>query len=113
VKADVRAVIKKKTKEEWCGLFKATDACVEPVMTLKEVFEDTLAKERGLIVELPVVCGGTVKQIASPIKFSDTKQVYKSAGVTVKTGNHTKEIFRELGYTEDEIEAFVKTGLFN
>ena len=113
VKADVRAIIKKKTKEEWCGLFEATDACVEPVMTLKEVLEDSLAKERGMIVELPVVSGTTVKQIANPIKFSETKQVYKSGGVTAATGNHTKKIFRELGYTEDKIEAFVKTGLFN
>ncbi len=113
VKADVRAIIKKKTKEEWCELFKVTDACVEPVMTLKEVLEDSLAKERGMIVELPVVNGTMVKQIANPIKFSDTKQAYKSAGVTASTGNHTKEIFRELGYTEDEIKAFEETGLFN
>lgn len=113
MKADICAIKKKKTKEQWCGLFKANDACVEPVMTLKEVLEDSLAKERGMIAELPVVGGSTVKKIANPIKFSDTKQVYESAGVTVSTGNHTKEIFRELGYTEDEIETFVKTGLFN
>ena len=94
-------------------LFKATDACVEPVMTLQEVLEDSLATEWGMIVELPVVSGTMVKQIANRIKFSDTKQVYKSAGVTASTGNYTKETFRELGYTEDEMESFVKTGLFN
>jgi crotonobetainyl-CoA:carnitine CoA-transferase CaiB-like acyl-CoA transferase len=58
-------------------------------------------------------CQTLKKQIANPIKFSYTKQVYKSIGVAASTGNHTKEIFRELGYTEDEIEAFVETGLFN
>jgi len=113
VKEEVRTIIKKKNKDEWCGIFKDADACVEPVMTLKEVFEDSLAKERGMIVKLPVVNGMTVKQIANPIKFSETKQVYKSAGVTASTGNHTKEVFRELGYTEDEIKAFEETGLFN
>lgn len=113
VKVEVRQIIRAKTKDEWLVLFNATDACVEPVMTLQEVFEDTLAKERGMIVELPVANGGMIKQIANPIKFSETKQVYKSSGVKAAKGSHTKEIFRELGYTEDEIGAFEKTGLFD
>jgi alpha-methylacyl-CoA racemase len=53
-KADVREIIRTKTREEWILLFKETDACVEPVMNLEEAFNDLLVKERGMIVELPV-----------------------------------------------------------
>jgi crotonobetainyl-CoA:carnitine CoA-transferase CaiB-like acyl-CoA transferase len=112
-KEEVREIIRTKTREEWIALFNATDACVEPVMTLTEVFEDEMTKEREMIVEVPLISGQTVRQIANPIKFSETKQVYKSVGVKPTSGGHRSEILRELGYTESEIEAFAKTGLFD
>ncbi len=112
-KEEVREIIKTKTKEEWIALFNATDACVEPVMTLTEVFQDSYVKERGMLVDMPISDGITIKQIANPIKFSETKQEYKSAGVMPTSGGHTKEIMRELRYTETEIESFAETGLFD
>ena len=111
VKQEIREIFLTKTQDEWIALFNATDACAEPVMTLSEVFSDSLALERGMLVELPLPGGGTVKQIANPIKFSETSPEYRSIGVTAATG-HTKEMLRELGYTDDEIGEFEKTGLF-
>lgn len=70
VKQEVREIILTKTMDEWMALFDETDACVEPVMTLSEMFNDSLVKERDMIVELPLPGGGAVKQIANPIKFS-------------------------------------------
>jgi len=113
VKQEIREIILTKTMDEWMALFNATDACVEPVMTLSEMFNDSLAKERGMVVELPLPDGGKVKQLANPIKFSEAQPVYKSIGVTLASGTHTKEVFRELGYTDSEIEEFEKTGLFS
>lgn len=113
VKVEVREIIRMKTREEWIMLFNATDACVEPVMTLAEACRDPLANEREMIVELPLAHGGTIRQIANPIKFSETKPIYKSVGVTAASGSQTKEIFHELGYTEHEIKTFEQTGLFN
>ncbi len=113
VKREVRDIILKKTMDDWIALFNATDACVEPVMTLSEVFEDPLAKERGMVVELPLPGGGKVKQIANPIKFSEAKPVYRKIGSTLTSGTDTKEVFGELGYTEREISEFEKTGLFS
>jgi crotonobetainyl-CoA:carnitine CoA-transferase CaiB-like acyl-CoA transferase len=63
------------------------------------------------VVEVDCADGKTVRQLASPIKFSDTPQEYKKAGVP--PGTHTKEVLLELGYSEEEIENFEKTGMFN
>jgi len=113
VKKEVRAIILTKTRDEWAALFNATDACVEPVMAFSEVFSDSLVKARGMLVELPLADGGTVRQLACPIKFSESQPSYRSVGVSIKSGTHTKEVCRELGYTEHEIEEFEKSGLFS
>jgi crotonobetainyl-CoA:carnitine CoA-transferase CaiB-like acyl-CoA transferase len=111
VKEEVRAIIKTKTRDEWTAVFKNWDACVEPVLTLTEALNDPLVVEREMIVDLTLPGGGTVRQTACPIKFSETSPDYKHAGMPV--GTHTGEVMHELGYTEEEIRAFEKTGLFN
>ena len=113
VKAEVREIIRQKSRDEWVEIFNATDACVEPVLTLTEVFRNQLVCEREMVVEVPCPHGGTVRQVASPIKFSETKPVYKQAGTTVAAGTQTKDVMRELGYTGDQIEDFEKMGLFS
>ena len=65
-----------------------------------------------MIAEVPLPNGKKIKQIANPIKFSKTPQEYKFAGVSHEMG-HTNEILKEIGYTEEEIDAFGKTGLFS
>ena len=40
-----------------------------------------------------------------------TPPEYRSAGVCA--GAHTREVMGELGYREDEIDEFEKTGLFS
>lgn len=82
-------------------------------MTLLEAFDDSLARERELVVDLPLPDGGKVRQLANPIEFSETKPIYKSVGVSVATGTHTREVLKELGYEDGEIEEFEKTGLFS
>ncbi len=110
VKGEIRAIIRSKTRAEWMALFDATDACVEPVMTLSEVFRDSLALERGMVVDVPLPAGGAVRQLANPIKFSRTSPEYRRAGT--KPGAHTADVLRGLKYTDAEIEEFEKTGLF-
>jgi crotonobetainyl-CoA:carnitine CoA-transferase CaiB-like acyl-CoA transferase len=110
VKKEVRDILKSKTLKEWKALFEATDACVEPVMTLSEVFQDPFVHEREMLVEVSLPAGGTVRQIANPIKFSKTKPSYRWAGSG--PGVHTAEVLRSLGYTDNEITEFEKTGLF-
>jgi alpha-methylacyl-CoA racemase len=110
VKEDIRAIIRLKTSEEWLEIFKGVDACVEPVLTMEEALEGELARSRGMVVDVPTPEGGKVRQLASPVKFSDTTAAYACAGA--RTGRHTKEVLLELGYTEEQISGFEETGLF-
>ena len=110
IKQEIREIFLTKTRDEWVEIFNRTDACFEPVMTLTEVFSDALALEREMLVEVPLRAGGKVKQIANPIKFSVTPPEYRHAGVTA--GTHTREVLTGLGYTDEEIANFEKTGLF-
>jgi alpha-methylacyl-CoA racemase len=110
IKEEVRAILKTKTLDEWMVLFGKVDACVEPVLSLGDALRDPLVEARGLIVEVNLPGGGTVKQLGHPIRYSATQPEYRSIGVAA--GTHTREILLELGYTRSEIDEFEKTGLF-
>lgn len=112
VKKEVQEIFKSKTREEWTNIFSTVDTCFEPVLTLSEVFNSQLVKDRGLVVEVPAANGKTVKQIGNPIKFSETPPVYKHIGIPGAQAN-TKEVMKGLGYSEAEIEESAKTGLFS
>jgi crotonobetainyl-CoA:carnitine CoA-transferase CaiB-like acyl-CoA transferase len=84
---------------------------VEPVLSLSEALNNSHATERGIVVEVGLPDGEKVRQLASPIKFSETPPQYKYAGMP--PGIHTKEVLLEIGYSDKDIEEFENTGLFS
>jgi crotonobetainyl-CoA:carnitine CoA-transferase CaiB-like acyl-CoA transferase len=111
VKKQVRKIFKTKTRDEWVTKFSIVDACVEPVLTVKEALEDEQIQYREMVVDIDLPQGGTVSQPALPIKFSTYQPEYKKIGMPA--GTHTTEVMQELGFTADQIEDFTKTGLFS
>jgi alpha-methylacyl-CoA racemase len=100
IKPEIQEIIASKTREEWINIFRDVDACVEPVLSVSEALSNEHAKARELIKEVVLPSGDKIRQIANPIKFSETPQAYEEAGVL--GGPHTKEIVLELGYSEEE-----------
>ena len=111
IKSEVREIFKKKTRDEWTVLFNKTDACVEPVLSLEEAFNQPHVKARELIVDVELPNGKKVRQPATAIKFSETPCTYTTTGVA--GGVHTREVLLGLGYSEEDIKEFEKTGLFS
>lgn len=110
IKIELRKIFLEKTLEEWCAVFEPIDACVEPVLTLKEAANHPHAKARELVVDVPKPKGGSQKQIAFPVKFSKSKPRYDHIGADV--GAHTDEVLKEAGYTDTEIAAMGEAELF-
>lgn len=106
VKAQIRGIFKTKTREEWVEVFAEYDACVQPVLDLKEaLLEDEQIKAREMVVEvdLPLHEGVKVKQLATSIKLSECPCNYDLAGYPA--GYHTHEMIEKLGLDYDELEA--------
>lgn len=107
---EVQKEFLKKTQEEWMEIFSQLDACVMPVKSFSEACEDSQLKTRNMVVELDHPEFGTIQNINSPIKYSRTPLTIRS--LAPKIGQHTKEILKELNYTEEEIKNLRKSGLF-
>ena len=106
VKAEIRGILKKKTRDEWVEVFSHYDACVQPVLNLKEaLLEDEQVKEREMVVDvkLPLHEDVSVKQLATAVKLSECPCEYKFAGYPA--GYHTQEVIEQLGMDYAELKA--------
>lgn len=110
VKAAIAAEIKMKTRDEWVKVFEKFDACVEPVLSTKEMVEHPNTRARKMIVEVPKPDGSTQRQVGSPFKFSRTPPEIRHIGV--ESGANTEEVLRKAGYSEEEIDRMRKAKVF-
>lgn len=106
LKADIAGVMKTKTYQEWSEIFAALDSCTEPVLSFEEACEHPQITSRDLLIDVPKEDGSVQRQIASPIKFSETTPEYRYIGV--KLGQHTDEILTKAGYATQDIERMKK-----
>lgn len=111
-KAELRQIFLTKTQAEWKILFDNIPCCVEPVLNMQEALDkNEHIQARNLIVEVPLPNSTkTVKQLGHGIKFSKTPVSYRHAGYP--SGFHTKDIIKQLGYSEEEWKDLEEKGVF-
>ena len=102
----LRSKFGEKTRDEWFQELRRRDICVGPVYGLDEVFADPHVQARGMIAEVEHPEFGTVRQVGVAPKLSDTPGSVRSTAP--KRGEHTEEILRQAGYSEEEIGALVE-----
>ena len=111
VRKQIREIFKMKTRDEWTDIFRKVDACVEPVLSVKEALDNEQSKNREMVVDIDLPQGGYIRQPALPLKFSSYKPQYKKIGGPA--GADTKAVLQELGYNEKQIAEMEKTGLLD
>jgi crotonobetainyl-CoA:carnitine CoA-transferase CaiB-like acyl-CoA transferase len=94
----------KKTQEEWLEHFENYDTCVSAVKNFWEACEDPQIIAREMIIKMKHPILGEVQNLASPIKLSRTPTKIRS--FAPKHGQHTKEILKSFGYSEEDIQNF-------
>ena len=105
VKATVREAIAARPLAEWIAVFAPLDVCVEPVLTVPEMLAAPQTAARGLVVNVPRPGSSAQRQIASPWRFSEGAAEYRHVGAPL--GQHTAEVLRAAGFSDEEIEALL------
>jgi crotonobetainyl-CoA:carnitine CoA-transferase CaiB-like acyl-CoA transferase len=98
------AVLVKRSKAEWLAAFDAAGVPAGPVHSLGEALTHPQTLARGMVVDLEHPEAGAMRALGSPLHFSATPtRIDRPAPLL---GEHTREVLRESGYTDAEIDAF-------
>jgi len=108
LKSELQEVFRQKTRDEWIRIFEDKDTCITPVLAVEESLNDPNFIERDMIFEVDHPTEGKLKQIALPIKFSETTDLRKMPPPMI--GEHTDEVLKALGYDDAKIERLRKDG---
>ena len=99
---------KTKTRDEWVELLMYADTCFAPVLGIDEVEFDPQLIARQMILESDHPTAGRLKQIGSMHKLSDSPVEVRNW--VTGFGQHTEEILREIGYTDNHISELRDVG---
>ena len=102
LKTELRDLFRQRTLEEWKALFGTVDACVEPVQNVEEVLAHPQVRQRGHVR----LEEGRPVGMAPPFVFVPRERPPAPA-----LGEHTREILRQAGYSDAEIEELTAAGV--
>jgi len=103
------AVLATRTRDDWIARFDAAGVPVGPVNSIGEALAHPQTLARGMVVDLVHPRAGPTKALGCPIHFSETPTAITRPAPVL--GEHTREVLREHGYADSDIDAFVAAGV--
>jgi alpha-methylacyl-CoA racemase len=100
----IAALVRARTRDEWCAQLEGTDACFAPVLTLDEAPAHPHAQARGSYLQVD-----GVTQPAPAPRFD--RSVPEAPRPAPETGAHTAQVLAEAGFGADEIAALRAAGV--
>ena len=102
----IQSELKKKTSDEWLELLTAKDVPCAPVLTRREMIKNEQVVANEIIKNSEHPIAGTIRQSKLAANFSATNKDDNLAAPTL--GQHTVPVLLELGFTETEINSFLR-----
>ena len=89
------------SRANWLALLSARGIPCGPINSFAEAFADPQVQARQMVVTADHPVLGTTRVTGSPIKMSQTPPAVR--GRAPLLGEHTAQVLREAGFTDDEI----------
>lgn len=97
--------ISQHTTAEWLERLDAADVPCAPILRRSEIVKNEQVVARGIITELDQPGVGRVRQPKPAAQFAVNQSAIK--GPAPRIGEHTREVLREIGYSDAEIEKMI------
>ena len=105
----LEAVIRQRPRNDWLAALEAAKVPCGSINSIGEALADPQAQARGAVVAMPHPLTPDLRLIASPMKLSATPVAYRHPPPLL--GQHTDELLREAGCSEEEITLWRADGV--
>jgi len=102
LRAELSALFRTRTRQEWTDAFEGVDACCEPVFNPSEIMNHPLHRSRHTIIE----DGSGMRRVRTPLTPHDAP----APGPPPSLGQHSREILESIGYDAASIAALFAAG---
>ena len=102
-KEKLAAIIKRRSRDEWCDLMEGSDVCFAPVLGLEEAPQHPHNQARGSFVEV-----NGVPQHAPTPRFSRSQSATPTPARV--PGTDTRAVLADCGFGDAEIAELIKAG---
>jgi crotonobetainyl-CoA:carnitine CoA-transferase CaiB-like acyl-CoA transferase len=101
--------LRERTSTEWRELLSAAGVPAAPVADVADVVEAEQTEALGMLQPVPHPSIPDLRLAAVPLSFDGERAAHRSAPPLV--GEHTAEVLREVGYSDDEIATLAAEGV--
>jgi crotonobetainyl-CoA:carnitine CoA-transferase CaiB-like acyl-CoA transferase len=109
LETELTATFESRPTEEWMAILVDAGVPAAPIHDVEEALHNEQVDARDVVREMDDG-DRTVPVIEHPINYERADSGFESP--PPKLGEHTRAVFRELGYTDDRIDEMVERGAF-
>ncbi|WP_137287686.1 CaiB/BaiF CoA transferase family protein [Halorussus salinisoli] len=112
LETELETTLTERTTDEWLSvLVEDVGIPAGPVQSVEDALYNEQSKARDNVVEMKHPEHGTVPVIEHPLNYRNAESGFES--FAPQLGEHTREVFEEIGYSSDEIEILAEQGVFD